>query len=172
MTAEEVLNSLDMLLKGCDTMDQVEICGVKGFTNGKHTSVDLCRQELERFLLYVASGKGYITELENLLLNIVAGDSKTDADLLQIANETDDPEPQESVLFRTALLTDHYISLITETEDTSFFDLLLSGFKILGIVMAEITNDEPAISRCSEYIWEMQDYANEQREKMKGDYHG
>jgi len=76
MDTQAVINAFRGFLNLCDKLDSIG-GGVRGLTNGEHTTRNVCRIELGQFLLYIADGAVSITDVQAAFLDLVLYDDGT-----------------------------------------------------------------------------------------------
>lgn len=157
MDAYEIVNVLNQVLDMGDRLDDTGVVGVKALSDGQYTTREVCRLELSRFLIYIASGNGSFTDGEVALINIVIGQEYSAFQLKQIASTTDEPTPSCMTLMGF-LTADIELSRQSGVRTTTTTDFLISVYETFGNLMVAFDENQVSKARCVKFINGMKTY--------------
>lgn len=158
MDAYEIVNVLNQVLDMGDTLDDTGVVGVKALSDGQYTTREVCRLELSRFLIYIASGNGTFTDGEAALINIVIGEEYSAFQLKQISSTTDEPSPSSCMTLLGFLSADIELSRKNGERTTTTTDFLISVFEAFGNLMVAFDENQVSKARCVKFINGMKTY--------------
>lgn len=160
MDAQELINMLNQILDLGDSMDENGVMGVKALTNGTHTTREVTRLELGRFLLYIASGNGVLTDGEVSLINVAFGLEYSAYQYRQLEAQTNYPDPSNSLSLMGFLSGDIVLSKHNGHRSTVMTDALIGLFESYGGLMVAFDDNPVSRARKLKYISEMKSYVS------------
>ena len=143
---EYIFGLLDQVLDLVDTFDNAGY-GVYGLTNGRYTTRAVCRQELFRFLAYIADGCNTINETQIYVLNYVLDDGQTvnahNFKLVSQGISVIDAIP--NLTLSASQKTDSELS--QQLGGTTLTGSLVSIFEIFGSMIVSLNNNSVSEGR-------------------------
>ena len=143
---EYIFGLLDQVLDLVDTFDNAGY-GVYGLTNGRYTTRAVCRQELFRFLAYIADGCNTINETQIYVLNYVLDDGQTvNANNFKLVSQgisVIDAIP--NLTLSASQKTDSELS--QQLGGTTLTGSLVSIFEIFGSMIVSLNNNSVSEGR-------------------------
>ena len=158
MDAYELINYLNQVLNLGDSLDETGSAGVYALTKGEHTTKDVTRLELGRFLLYIASGNGVLTDGEVSLVNIVMNQELNAFQYKQLENQLEAPNPASLLSLAGFLSGDLALNQANGTKSTQCTDLLIQAFETFGNLMVAFDENSVSKIRCVKFISGMKSY--------------
>ena len=159
MDAYELISYLNNVLKLGDSMDDTGVTGAYALTNGEHSTREVLRLELGRFLLYIASGNATLTDAEVSLVNVVMETDLSASQLRQLESNADVPDPSASLALMAFLSGDKTLNQVNGTRGTQSTDLLIQLYETFGNLMVDFDENAAAKARCAKYISGMKSFA-------------
>ncbi len=142
--AEKIVGLRDMTVQYLDQLD-VAGEGVVKITKGKYTNRKAYLDEMGRYLLYIASGNGPISEGQASLYNLSQGpfDNYSASDLDKMAKDIKEPNGGKSFI-------------LEGYKQTDILEQLVFPFDFMGRVMVAFSEENPvSMERYEKYLGEL-----------------
>ena len=154
MDANDIINALNRVLDLGDQLDNAG-GGVKGLTDGAHTTREVCKIELGQFLLYLANCSSFINEGQAAVLNLVLGDGFSEIPaykLKNLASSISAPDPSDNVTLSAFMQADMALSRQNGNSSSSLTNILISIYKAFGQLLIAMNENAMAHNRYDGFI--------------------